>query len=155
MWASSFLVPKEVSALAVHNGSPVVPVGLPIANYVFMVVDTDSVERGRPRLAADGAEGELWIGALGMGLGYLRRPDLTDRAYVKNPFGRGTVYRTGDLVRRLDGGRGPYHFVRRIDNQVTRRDASSPMPLPHASPSRLSHASPSTTRSRWTASASS
>jgi len=59
-------------------------------------------------------------------------PDLTEQVYLKNPFGRGHVYRTGDLVRRLDGGRGPYHFVRRIDNQVMRRLLS------HASPSRLS-----------------
>ena len=68
------LTAQDVRELAVHNGSPVVPVGLPIANYAFLVVDLDSVERGQPRLAADGDEGELWIAALGMGLGYLRRP---------------------------------------------------------------------------------
>ena len=74
---------------------------------------------------------------------------------MKNPFGRGTAYRTGDLVKRLDGGRGPYLFLRRIDHQVKvdgfRKGAklSPPGPLPYPI------SSPWASPSRWTASASS
>ena len=108
---------------------PVVPIGMPIRDMFFLVVDLDTISEysttssshstQRPQLVKDGSqEGELWIGGIGVGLGYLNRPDLTEAVYLPNPFGEGMIYRTGDLVKRLENGIGPYHFIRRIDNQV-------------------------------------
>ena len=108
---------------------PVVPIGMPIRDMFFLVVDLDTISEysttssshstQRPQLVTDGSqEGELWIGGIGVGLGYLNRPDLTEAVYLPNPFGEGMIYRTGDLVKRLENGIGPYHFIRRIDNQV-------------------------------------
>ena len=116
-----------IPPLSHQLGMPVVPIGMPIRGMFFLVVDletiseysTSSLTTHRPRLVTDGnQEGELWIGGIGVGLGYLNRPDLTEAVYLPNPFGEGMVYRTGDLVKRLDNGTGPYHFIRRIDNQV-------------------------------------
>ncbi|KAG4078668.1 hypothetical protein HA402_015258 [Bradysia odoriphaga] len=60
-----------------------------------------------------GAVGELYLGGIGVGRGYLNRNDLTTKAFVQNPFatdedknqGRNLrMYRTGDLARFLPNG---------------------------------------------------
>lgn len=54
------------------------------------------------KIAAVGDEGELWIGGIGVSMGYLHSPELTSKVFLKNPFGPGPVYRTGDIVKRLN-----------------------------------------------------
>lgn len=60
-----------------------------------------------------GAVGELHLGGIGVGRGYLNREDLTTKSFVQNPFttdedkneGRNLrVYKTGDLARFLANG---------------------------------------------------
>ncbi|MDI1433385.1 non-ribosomal peptide synthetase [Polyangium sorediatum] len=86
------------------------PVGRPIPNIRIYVVD----RRGNP--APIGVAGEVWIGGVGVGRGYLNRPDLTREKFIDNPFAKGRVYRTGDLGRlRADGN---LDFLGRIDHQV-------------------------------------
>ena len=81
---------------------PVVPIGMPIANtdfYIVQVASSDDEDKHAllakqtqssssqgtnggtvtPRLAGDGEEGELWIGGIGVSLGYLNQPDLTQK----------------------------------------------------------------------------
>jgi natural product biosynthesis luciferase-like monooxygenase protein len=90
-----------------------VPIGRPIANTEFYVVD-----RGG-RLVPEGVAGELLIGGPGVARGYLNRPDLTRDRFVADTFGArpgGRLYRTGDLVRyRSDGA---LEYLGRTDQQV-------------------------------------
>ncbi len=52
-----------------------------------------------------GAPGEIHIGGVPVGRGYLNRPELTAERFIANPFVKGErLYRTGDLGRfRPDG----------------------------------------------------
>jgi acyl carrier protein len=66
-----------------------------------------------------GVAGELFIGGVAVGLGYLNRPELTAQRFVRDPFSEvpgARLYRTGDLGRyRPDG---TIEFLGRIDHQV-------------------------------------
>ncbi len=69
-----------------------------------------------------GVMGELYIGGDGVGRGYLNRPDLTRKAFIKNPFSSGDgnrIYRTGDMVKLLPDG--SIFFIGRSDGQVNIR----------------------------------
>jgi amino acid adenylation domain-containing protein len=87
-----------------------VPIGTPLVNTELHVVD----EHLQP--VPLGTPGELCIGGLGVGRGYLDDPARTRARFVDNPLGSGRLYRTGDLaVLREDGlleHRG------RIDSQI-------------------------------------
>jgi hypothetical protein len=65
------------------------------------------------------AAGECYIGGIGVGRGYHRRPDLTAARFVPDPFSDQPgqrLYRTGDLVRyRPDGA---IEYLGRLDHQV-------------------------------------
>ncbi|KOU16394.1 non-ribosomal peptide synthetase [Streptomyces sp. WM6368] len=88
-----------------------VPIGQAVDNCTLLVLD----RQGRP--VPDGESGELAIGGVPLALGYLGRPDLTERVFVPAPEGSGLdrVYRTGDLVRVVDG---QIRYLGRIDEQV-------------------------------------
>ncbi|WP_410771119.1 non-ribosomal peptide synthetase [Fontibacillus sp. BL9] len=66
-----------------------------------------------------GETGELYISSVGLARGYLDAQELTDKAFLDNPFADGfndRLYRTGDLcVRRPDGA---LEWVGRADRQV-------------------------------------
>ncbi|HSF41608.1 MAG TPA: amino acid adenylation domain-containing protein [Thermoanaerobaculia bacterium] len=96
------------------GGARAVPIGRPIANTRIHLMD----RAGRPVPA--GVAGELWIGGVNVGRGYLGRPDLTAEKFVPDPRGDGSrVYRTGDLARhRPDGA---VEYLGRIDHQVKLR----------------------------------
>jgi amino acid adenylation domain-containing protein len=89
-----------------------IPIGRPIANIRLYVLDRqlNPVPVGVP--------GELHIGGIGLGRGYLNRPGLTAEKFIPDPFGQegGRLYKTGDLVRyRPDGN---VDYFGRIDHQV-------------------------------------
>ncbi|HET9619872.1 MAG TPA: amino acid adenylation domain-containing protein, partial [Kofleriaceae bacterium] len=89
------------------------PIGTPIANTQIYVLDAQR------QLVPEGFLGELYVGGVGVGRGYLHRPDLTERAFVPDPFtavAGARMYRTGDLGRHLPGG--AIEFLGRIDHQV-------------------------------------
>lgn len=84
------------------------PIGYPIANTSFRVVDVAGAELG-PRLA-----GELVIVGDSVALGYLDGVDARE-AFYTDPEGK-PAYRTGDHVRMLPDGR--FEYLGRIDGQV-------------------------------------
>jgi acyl carrier protein len=64
-----------------------------------------------------GVIGELLIGGMGVAIGYLHRPDLTEERFIPDPVGNsGRVYRTGDLCRWLENGE--IEYVGRDDGMV-------------------------------------
>lgn len=67
-----------------------------------------------------GDEGELLIGGVGVGRGYVNQPALTAERFIMvgadEQHGTLRMYRTGDLVRA--GLNGDLHFLGRIDDQV-------------------------------------
>jgi len=89
-----------------------VPIGRPIANIQIYLLDKyfNSV--------AVGVAGEVYIGGVGVGRGYLNRPDLTAEKFIPNPFSQETrrLYKTGDLARYLPNGE--IEYIGRIDYQV-------------------------------------
>jgi amino acid adenylation domain-containing protein len=90
-----------------------VPIGKPMPGAQGMILAPD----GSP--CPPGVVGELFIRTPYRTLGYYRRPDLTARAFVRNPFRddpEDLLYRTGDLARVLPDGN--LQFLGRRDDQV-------------------------------------
>ncbi|HKV34448.1 MAG TPA: amino acid adenylation domain-containing protein [Pyrinomonadaceae bacterium] len=90
-----------------------VPIGTPIANTSFYVLD----QFVNP--VPIGIYGELCIGGAGVAHGYLNRPELTAEKFISDPFGGepgARMYRTGDLVRYREDG--SLEFGGRLDHQV-------------------------------------
>jgi non-ribosomal peptide synthetase-like protein len=111
--------PTEATVTAtwtvVHPGRPVT-IGIPLPTYSVVVLDPDC-DRALP----PGEMGEIGIAGIGLARGYVGRPELTARAFVRdflgipnNPGGR--IYRTGDLGRVNAEGEIEHHG--RIDTQV-------------------------------------
>lgn len=90
-----------------------VPIGRAIANTRLYIVDTHM------QPAPIGVAGELCVGGVSVGRGYLNDLEQTRRNFLCDPFSdrRGTrLYRTGDLARwRADG---TLEFLGRVDHQV-------------------------------------
>ena len=98
------------------DGSGTPSIGHPIVNVQTYLLDR------RMQPVAAGVIGELYIGGVGLGRGYLNRPDLTARAFVPNPFSRkpgSRLYKTGDLARFRPNGE--IDFLGRADHQVKLR----------------------------------
>ncbi|XP_031624485.1 uncharacterized protein LOC116341514 [Contarinia nasturtii] len=90
-----------------------IPIGRPIANTWIYLLDS----HGEP--VPLGAEGEMYIGGVGVARGYLNRPELTVERFIPDPFSENSVarmYRTGDLARYLPDGNLVY--MGRTDQQI-------------------------------------
>jgi len=108
--------------VAFHRVEPItsygtsVPVGRPIDNVELYVLDEQL------RLVPFGVPGELCIGGVCVGAGYVKRPELNQEKFVAHPFSAtegARIYRTGDRVRYLSDG--TIDFLGRIDHQVKLR----------------------------------
>ncbi|WP_033341468.1 non-ribosomal peptide synthetase [Catenuloplanes japonicus] len=89
-----------------------VPIGRPLRNMAVYVLNAD-----REPVPA-GTPGELYVGGVCVGAGYINDPDRTAAAFVPDPFAGGDalIYRTGDRGRRRADG--SLEFLARFDNQV-------------------------------------
>ncbi len=91
----------------------VIPIGRPMDNVRIYILDRQL------RPVPIGVPGELYIGGLAPGRGYLNRPDLTADNFIPDSFsvhGGERLYKTGDLASyRPDGA---LQFLGRRDHQV-------------------------------------
>ncbi len=91
----------------------IVPLGRPIANTQIYLLDSHL------NPIAVGIPGELYIGGVGVGRGYLSRPELTAEKFIPDPFScqeGARLYKTGDLACYLPDGN--IEFLGRLDSQV-------------------------------------
>ncbi|SFY16281.1 amino acid adenylation domain-containing protein [Pseudomonas sp. NFACC49-2] len=87
------------------------PIGKPTANNQVFVLDSAL------RMVPVGVPGELCIGGVGVGRGYLRDPQRTREAFVAHPFQAGArLYRSGDIGRMREDG--VIEYLGRRDQQV-------------------------------------
>ena len=90
-----------------------VPIGRPVANTQIYLLDT------RMEPVPVGVAGELYIGGVQVGRGYVGRDDLTMERFVPDPYSRtpgACLYKTGDLARYLPDG--AIEYLGRLDHQV-------------------------------------
>ncbi|UNM16894.1 amino acid adenylation domain-containing protein [Streptomyces formicae] len=108
--ASAFTVER----VQVSEGSSAVPIGLPVHNTRYYILD-DSLSP-----AAVGEIGELYVGGVQLARGYLGRPDLTAEKFLESPIeGETRLYRTGDLA--SWNADGTVQCAGRVDSQVKLR----------------------------------
>ncbi len=91
-------------------------VGRPIPDLYVYILD----QHRQP--VPIGIKGELYVGGLGLALGYLNRPELTAERFIADPFvatDGARIYKTGDLGRYLPDG--TIEYLGRADQQVKLR----------------------------------
>ena len=95
------------------DNSGIIPIGKAVADAKAYLLDKNL------KLVPYGAVGEIYIGGPGLAKGYINRAELSERAFITNPYGIGSaekIYKTGDLGRfRSDGA---IEFLGRADHQV-------------------------------------
>ncbi|MBF8672523.1 amino acid adenylation domain-containing protein, partial [Pseudomonas putida] len=97
---------------APHADVSHMPIGRPTANNQLYVLDDDL------RPVPVGVAGEICVGGVGVGRGYLHDPQRTAQAFIDHPV-LGRVYRTGDLGRWRE--EGVIEYLGRRDQQVKLR----------------------------------
>lgn len=94
-------------------------IGIPLENTTCYILDNEL------NVLPVGAIGELYIGGVGVGRGYLNLPELTKERFLNNPFQNeiysifainSRIYKTGDLVRMLPDGN--IEYIGRNDFQL-------------------------------------
>ena len=121
-WASRVVLinaygPTEAAVYASARrcvpGADVVPIGRPIGNARIYILD----EAGEP--VPVGVAGEIHIGGVPVGRGYLNQAELTAERFVSDPYhgvAGARMYKTGDVGRWLADGTAEY--LGRNDDQV-------------------------------------
>jgi amino acid adenylation domain-containing protein len=95
------------------NRSGTTTIGRPIANTRVYILDRSM------QPVPVGIPGELYIGGVQVGRGYLNRPELTAEKFIPDPFSKNPksrLYKSGDLARYLPDGN--IEFLGRIDFQT-------------------------------------
>jgi amino acid adenylation domain-containing protein len=90
-----------------------IPIGWPVANLRLYALDAHL------QPVPIGVPGELYVGGVGVGRGYLHEPRKTAQVFIPDPFSSETgtrLYKTGDLVYYRPNG--AFEFLGRVDHQV-------------------------------------
>ncbi|PWH82543.1 hypothetical protein DIS18_09865 [Algibacter marinivivus] len=88
-----------------------IPIGKPIANSRIHLLSTEKNN------VPIGVSGEIYIGGANLSKGYINRPELTESAFIKNPFSKNEkLYKTGDLAKYNNDG--SIQFLGRADQQI-------------------------------------
>ncbi|KPA87543.1 amino acid adenylation enzyme/thioester reductase family protein [Pseudomonas asplenii] len=87
-----------------------IPYGYPLTNQYYRVLDSQG------RDCPEGVKGDLYIGGIGVALGYWNNPERTAAQFSLDPQTGARFYRTGDLARYTAGAR--LEFLGRKDFQV-------------------------------------
>ena len=93
-----------------------ITIGRPIHNMHMYIADASF------QLVPDGVPGELLIGGIGLGHGYVNREQMTAERFIQHPFSddpNARVYRSGDIARWRRDGR--LEILGRSDNQIKLR----------------------------------
>lgn len=92
---------------------PIMTIGTPIQNMSMYILD----QWLQP--VPIGAVGELYVGGIGVGRGYLKDPERTQKSFIANPFIKqdgACIYKTGDQGRYMSDG--TIEFLGRVDHMV-------------------------------------
>ena len=108
--------PSEITVLSnVQNldGEDKISIGPPILNTKIYVLDPDM------NPLPIGFTGEIYIGGIQVGYGYLGKEDLTNEKFINNPFAPGKMFKSGDIGRWTEDGK--LQCLGRIDHQIKLR----------------------------------
>ena len=100
---------KNITAYEVDNA--INSIGKPIASNYMYILDVDM------HVSPIGVTGEIYVGGLAVGYGYVGNPEMTAQRFIPDPFRPGAMlYKTGDLARWKPNGE--IEYASRIDHQV-------------------------------------
>ena len=108
--------PSEITVLSnVQNleHETCINVGPPILNTDIYVLDSDM------NPLPVGLPGEIYIGGVQVGNGYLGKEDLTNQKFINNPFAKGKMFKSGDIGKWTYDGK--LQCLGRLDHQVKLR----------------------------------
>lgn len=108
--------PSEITVLSNVqnlNGEDKISIGPPILNTKIYVLDNDM------NPLPIGFSGEIYIGGIQVGYGYLGKEDLTNEKFINNPFAPGKMFKSGDIGRWTEDGK--LQCLGRIDHQIKLR----------------------------------
>ncbi|WP_436866190.1 amino acid adenylation domain-containing protein [Bacillus fungorum] len=107
----------DVTMYPIHESPPEnavnIPIGKVIPNLQVYVLDFHL------NPVPIGVTGEIYVGGIGVGRGYLNDPEKTNATFLQNPFvddPQARLYKTGDLGRYLSDGN--LEYIGRVDYQV-------------------------------------
>ncbi len=103
----------SVTAEKVEADAEIVTIGKPMANIRIHILDASR------QPVPKGESGEIYIGGICVGRGYIKRDDLNKISFLPDPFDPtpgARIYKTGDLGRELPDGR--IEYLGRKDEQV-------------------------------------
>ncbi|ODP98165.1 hybrid non-ribosomal peptide synthetase/type I polyketide synthase [Salinivibrio sp. SS2] len=106
--AAIWSIAYPIKGSYVHRSS--IPYGQPLTNQSFFVLDSEL------NPCPDWITGELYIGGLGLSLGYWQDEAKTAAAFITHPQSGERLYKTGDLGRYQSDGN--IEFLGRNDHQV-------------------------------------
>ena len=87
-----------------------ISIGKPINNTQIYILNESN------NLSPVNVSGEICIAGDGVSLGYINNPKMTEKSFIKNPFGEGLIYKSGDIGKL--NSIGEIEYINRKDEQI-------------------------------------